>query len=365
MNRIKYVNRLPKPLRHSTRRAQREMRKKQLAPKKRWFNKVEYQGHFTLPKPSDKQLYSRGKHGDRDSLKAPDDFSIIRDDGPVFELFNTLRLLAGKRRKVFLDISDVRNISLDAIVYLLWLFEYLKKTNKPLDIVGNIPNDNRTKQLLLASGFFDWVKSPHLSTKTDASILAIESNNMVLPAIAKKVVIFLRNHLKQPKSEITKTTYKTIIELMNNTREHAYKKDASFPRWYIAAHHCHEDNKVTLTFLDGGMGIPHTINTKFSEKIRAILSRSTSLLEELKISDSDLILSAMKGEFRTRTRQGYRGKGLPGIKDACDKGNISNLTVVSNRGFVNIDQGDKFDLDCTFRGTLFSWEFHATEGGPV
>jgi len=62
---------------------------------------------------------------------------------------------------------------------------------------------------------------------------------------------------------------------------------------------------------------------------------SNLLADRLKIKDNVLIRSALKGEFRTRTKEVFRGRGLPLIKQVSDNNIIDELKIVSNYGYVD------------------------------
>lgn len=150
---------------------------------------------------------------------------------------------------------------------------------------------------------------------------------------------------------------------MQNSREHAYDVNAPYQKWYLAAHHNNTDGTVTFSFLDGGQGIPRTINTKFREKLKSLLgSRFSNAPEGLRIEDRELVLSALRGEFRTRTQKVYRGKGLPRISSYASDGTIANLVIVSNHAFLDVGAGKDSELESQFRGTLFSWDFTTQKG---
>lgn len=139
------------------------------------------------------------------------------------------------------------------------------------------------------------------------------------------------------------------------TLDHAYKQNSLVPKWYLIALNKPETGKVSFTFLDGGQGIPSTINIKHRERVKQLISKF--FYDVPSIKDNALIYSALKGEFRTRTNEGYRGKGLPKIYQCVENKEIDNLIIISNKGYVNCSTGEQRELSSTFHGTLFSWDF--------
>ena len=169
----------------------------------------------------------------------------------------------------------------------------------------------------------------------------------VKPRIAQQVVAFARGCLGLLRSE-TNPIYTTIIELMKNTFQHAYDTATNFSRrWWLIAVHLPESASVSFSFLDNGMGIPHPIKKKFSVRL------SSYIVDR----DAELIASTLRGEFRTRTQQGYRGNGLPNIFEHHQDGRIRNLKVSSNKGFVDCKKDNKDILNRRFKGTLICWDF--------
>ena len=91
---------------------------------------------------------------------------------------------------------------------------------------------------------------------------------------------------------------------------------------------------------------------KFREKIIQILS----LDKEYKY-----IESALKGEFRTETKEGHRGTGLPDIYGISKNKSISNLTIISNYAYYSKDNSS-YDLETELEGTILYWEILKTKG---
>jgi len=60
----------------------------------------------------------------------------------------------------------------------------------------------------------------------------------------------------------------------------------------------------------------------------------------------------------TVTGQHFRGKGLPGIKEVLDRNQISNLHIISNDVFTNVQNDNYHLLNNEFSGTFVSWELN-------
>jgi len=91
-------------------------------------------------------------------LAAPEIFSVIRNPSEVTSFLNRIRQLATTREnKVFVDLSDVKVITPDAIAALLATIHRQEVRNG--FIYGNTPKDLRPGQVLNESGFRNYVRS--------------------------------------------------------------------------------------------------------------------------------------------------------------------------------------------------------------
>ncbi len=60
----------------------------------------------------------------------------------------------------------------------------------------------------------------------------------------------------------------------------------------------------------------------------------------------------------TVTGEYYRGKGLPGIVEALKRNQISNLHIISNDVYANVQTGNYTILENKFEGTFIYWELN-------
>lgn len=135
---------------------------------------------------------------------------------------------------------------------------------------------------------------------------------------------------------------------MSNTHKHAYSEGGVLvPQWYCFAEY-RAEGKISFTFMDTGCGIPTTVQKNFAERI-----------DVLKIkSENKYVISALNGDFRTATKQGYRGKGLPKIREYCSMGVIKKLHIITNKANVYVHQSryNGNDLQVPMQGTLYCWD---------
>jgi anti-sigma regulatory factor (Ser/Thr protein kinase) len=286
-------------------------------------------------------------------IKAPENFSLINNAEETLNFFTAVNSLIKEKENIFFDLSTIGDITTDAILYILSSIEYSRKKYHDVHISGNEPSDNKCKEILRSSGFFRYVYStgePKL--KSDPNVYSIKSNSMVEPIIAAEVKKFAMNNLSRKESTDTKSIYTTIIECMTNTKQHAYKKESLNSKWWIMASLDQNSKRIHFTFLDNGLGIPVTIRKGFRETVDLLLHGGKYTGQA-----GFLIDSALKGEFRTRTKTAHRGKGLPMIEKYFKEGKINDLIIISKKGYENKESNKVIDLENSFHGTLLSWDF--------
>ena len=287
-------------------------------------------------------------------LIAPVCFSIIKNPEGTLDFFARVSKTIQHHAHVLLDMSKVEIMTPDSILYLLSMFDRwsYKKHGK---ISGNAPIDEHCRRLFIESGFLRYVNASIGDAPTSPDMLSIQSGNQIEPTVSKNVVDFSRRHLGQDRNAYSKSVYATVIECMSNTHEHAYEKHSRDRKWWLMALHESEPGEVTFAFLDNGVGIPATVRRNFADLVSRMRAGT----------DTRLIQSALDGEFRTKTKLGYRGKGLPRIYSDFRNGRIKSLAIVSLRGYVNRSAGDNRGLHHECHGTLFTWRFVAPSPIPA
>lgn len=278
---------------------------------------------------------------------APENFSLRSNVDIVVAFFAKLIKALEEGDSIKIDLSHVKNISSDVILYLLSILDMFKQKKGVWRVKGNAPRDPKCRELFIESGFYNYVNSKMPPSFDNRNFLSVKGGTfgmLVDGKFAEKVIDFSVQCLNTTKSLITKKIYAILIACMANTREHAYTVDDYNRRWWATALYDENNKKVNFTFLDNGMGIPETVKKNVWEKF-------------LRESDNKLITSALRGELRTRTGDPWRGKGLPSINEYYQKGIIKNLVIISNRGYVNHENQEERDLNDIFHGTLLSWDF--------
>jgi hypothetical protein len=183
----------------------------------------------------------------------------------------------------------------------------------------------------------------------NSKILSVKSGQFAKGSIAKQVIDFSKGILNQSKTSQSRSIYGTIIECMVNTKHHAYHDLNHNWKWWLMALPNEKNDRIQFAFLDNGAGIPTTVKKKFSERVNRLFGNNSS--------DCKLIHSALQGEYRTRMKDKWRGKGLPKIYDHYNNKYIENLHIISNHGYVDCKNDVIKELNEKFHGTLLSWDF--------
>ena len=280
------------------------------------------------------------------TITVPAKFSLVENPDETLRFFEEVNGYVKNNVSVRLDLQNVVFLTPDALLYLVASLDYYRQKKTLYNISGNLPKEQRCRTLFMDSGFLNYVHSKFKQEHKNTGILSISKHSLVEGSLAKNILDFCLKHLGQNKDKQSRDVYRMLVELMNNTRDHAYPEDREGLRWYMMAIYDTDKARMTVSFLDTGVGIPTTIKKNFSEKFRDMIGTPQHNI---------LVRSALEGEFRTRTQEGYRGKGLPSIYKCFQEGSMQNLTIVSKRAFLNLTSGPECDLNVALRGSLYSW----------
>lgn len=319
------------------------------------------------------------------SLVAPKKFGFFDDYEEVITYFDLARKICECKnfgKNLRFDLSHVEKISIDAIMYMI---AFVKTTgHENINFFLNIPENKKCKKFILTCGIGNFMRDRDVFTEIKCEdYYAIEFGSKADTDIAKKISDFIYEKLGINKIE-GYFFYNMLIELMNNTEQHAYDNDEK-KVWYIFIENTR--NKIKCTFLDTGKGIPATINIKnnfkYDGNVEDLFSSSSprisfnhidnysdfgdfsfvDILDFINNKDSKLIFSALKSNSnRTKTRDCNRGRGLPEIYNYYKKNKYtSKLKIISRNGICIFKDSKRYlpemiDLDVAFNGTLFYWE---------
>ena len=284
-------------------------------------------------------------------VDVPEKFSIINYPDETLAFFNKvyadIKTLKPKS-ELFFNLANVTFVSVDAVMYLIAL---IKNTNllriMSINCSGNVPQDTEARQIIETCGFYNYVSPQYTVNKISNGNISIASGTNADPKLIGEICDFVHNNSSMSRVD-TKSVFTLIVELMTNTRQHAYNNIKGVKnKWYIYVES--NEEKIRFVFLDTGEGIPNTIRINFYEKLLTLVDNN----------DAYFIASALRGKFRTETLEEHRGKGFPEIYDKAIEDSISMFSIVSCNGRCDIKRDgniDEIKLNYRLRGTLFYWE---------
>lgn len=298
------------------------------------------------------------KYKSYSKVKAPKKLSFINNTDEVINFIQKLEKLYLKKRKVYVILTDVETIEYDAIVVLLSIM--MKFRSSKIGFNGDFPKDVTSKNILIASGFFSNLY-PVLANKK----LKLASHHSIHTHAWTEVDSELADSLiaKASKSIWGKPrrcpgVQRSLLELMQNTHNHADTIDEGGKQWWLSINHRKSEGIVSFSFVDFGVGVFESLNGKKSgDKFYDGLNKLKSFFTYN--NNSDVLKLILEGELhRTVTGKYYRGKGLPGIYEVCERNQVSKLHVITNDVFADVETKMFKNLSRSFSGTFIYWELN-------
>lgn len=321
-----------------------------------------------------KTLLSKFKTDSKDVLlekyiKCPKVFSISDNFSNTLTVLEKIRNHSMvTRKKILLNMKNVEKVDADALMYLKYIVYEAREIRKRNCIMAFIaPKNKKISNFLYNSGFvvnyknnkkepvdrklnkkyWETIDESKLSQETEN--FKIRSGNKIITTEIKNIVDFSIKDISNGSKILLKNSLYTMIhELMENTVSHAYLDKQKFVHkdWLLFAEK--RGNIISFIFLDTGLGIPKTVVQKNLDKLLKTFGSITN--------ESDILLSTLKGEERTRTKEVNRGKGLPYVYNLFIKKYIENLRIISNKACFNLN--NNIDVEKHLQGTFFYWEIN-------
>lgn len=275
--------------------------------------------------------------------KVPDNFSIIHNCENTINFFIDVLDSINKAKPLKIDLSFVKEITPDAIIYLILVLEESKRKN--ISVQGNAPKEKEAFLIFIQSGFYEYVNSKIGKTQIprNENILKIKSGTQVDGSEVEQIQNYLRKLIPTMTTQHLEALYAILIECMSNTNEYA-GSESEKKKWWTMALYDEKTKKVFFAFADNGVGIPATVRKRF------IIDQFTS--------DADTIKKAVSGECKmSGSGEKTRNQGLPQIKSFYEQNLIDNLVFVSNNGYYKVGEDSK-KIKKKFTGTMIAWEFN-------
>ena len=121
--------------------------------------------------------------------------------------------------------------------------------------------------------------------------------------------------------------------------------------WWASAFYDEDRQTVCFSSIDLGRGIVDS----FSARQR--LAEVREQLRLSKLSQAQRLKHLVMGTvIPSRTGLKHRGRGLPSMREACKRGSVSNLQILTKRARAAVASDIYEGLDEEFPGTLVYWE---------
>jgi anti-sigma regulatory factor (Ser/Thr protein kinase) len=232
-------------------------------------------------------------------IKIPPIFSILENVESVLSvIYQTKKLIENNRFRQFdFDLSKVISIDDGAATILLSLCYDINNIKKTVRVKW--PENPDAKKYVNQIGFRKFFQGYIPNNKDSLNETLKKGRSTILqrdtvPIIHKAMQTVFGVDKKN------QSLQGMLIELMTNSVNHAYLNNAREKTWYISTRHDTQNKRVEFCFVDNGDGIINTINVRLGKR--------------LIMSDEDILIRAFDGEFRSRTLEKNRGRGLIVIK---------------------------------------------------
>jgi hypothetical protein len=293
-------------------------------------------------------------------VKLPEklDFTEPEDRDAALSLVANIKksALYERHKRIVLDFSAVKYVSVDVALILLAEIQRCRTycTGKTY-LTGTYPKEHEVSSLLNEIGFFDalGVKDPKLpATYSSRTYLRIERENKTLAPVVDNLLDCFSKEVNFD-LEDRKRLHVALIECMDNVFQHAYAGDSQDPHlykeWWMAGYADHKEGLVSFVFYDQGAGIPKTIKSRESARVKDFL-RSWS--------DGKWIERAIRKPI-SRHDSRRRGHGLEKLKKFLDRTDMSGtLRVMANCGEVVLVAGKLptlSEFSIPLEGSLIIW----------
>lgn len=291
------------------------------------------------------------------NVVAPKKFSFLENPKGIAAFIGDLKRLHSSSKEVFVVMREVDNIDYSAIVVLLSIMVKFKSSGISFD--GDFPKNQGAKDILIGSGFFKYLRKSIIEEER----YDLSKNHGIHTHAFKKVDPQLGAKIIEKSSATIwgearrcQGVQRTILELMQNTNNHADIGRSGEKHWWLSVQHLEDQKKVVFSFVDYGVGIFHSLaNKPVTDKFFGWMEKLSGLFSFK--NNADILRLILEGSLhKTVTNEYFRGKGLPGIADALKRKQLSRLHIITNDVYANVEMGQFETMTQPFDGTFIYWE---------
>lgn len=331
-------------------RAKRNFIRELISKKKRKNKKFKGQGKSKEEKEEERII------GNYTKLTAPKHFSFIEKPEETIEFINKLERLYLNRKSVFVNLKALTFLDYSAVTILVSVMFSFKSRN--IQFNGNFPKNPELSKLLINSDFFKYLNKP-IGQKIEYALgkenqIFTRANKEVNSELGYVVMIEATTTIWGQK-RTCKGLQRTLLELMQNTNNHADINKKGEKHWWLSVNHDKPNKRVSFIFVDYGVGIFESLKHKPND------NKWFGWFEKIKNrlvfgGNAEIFKLLLEGQMHlTVTGQHFRGKGLPGIREVLYRNQISDLKIISNNVFADVSSNKYEKLNHEFSGTFVSW----------
>ena len=282
------------------------------------------------------------------SVTPPSVLSLLENPEPTIRFLRELEQAIPKYQ-VRIIFDHVQRITPDAPLALLGT---LKKFGNRT-VGGTMPMNVEARALLEQSGFFDHVKHVFKIEGACQGVMVQYTGKRVDPQLAQRLILH-GTELLFGQPENSEPSYSILVEGMENTIAHAHRLPSGkglahleAESWWASVFVDRQRKRICFALVDVGVGILKSARVKALRRANLFWRRAP---------EEQLLLDIVDGKLPSRTGLRNRGKGLPAIKALSDRGEVHNLTLVTNAVHAAFEPGRTITLAEGFKGTLLYWE---------
>lgn len=339
--------------------ANKSFRRKMKSKEKKKLRNSFYIGLSSIDKKEiNKSIQTKNDLSSYFHIKAPIDFSLTRNTEETLNFIGKIESCYKRKQKVFVNLEDVENIANGAIVVLLSILVQFKSNY--IDFNGNFPKNMKVREFLRDSGFFKYLykEIAPQDSYTFENDICTHANKKVDSQLSEDIIKKASTFIWGEERRCT-GVQRVFLELMQNTNNHASILKQGEKHWWATVKHYEDEKKVGFSFIDFGVGIFESLaNKKEDNKFYNAINKVKSVFSFT--DNAELLKLLLHGDVhKTVTGKYYRGKGLPGIFEACRQNKISNLIIISNDTIADYANNSYRKLSNNLSGTFIYWELNS------
>jgi hypothetical protein len=324
----------------------KQQKKRCLSIRKKQLRRARKLRLRSLHKPKNVQWWT-------DDITAPKVFGILDNDNrnDVIHFISSIKAAAQKRgAAIRLNFKDTEKMYADATLLFKASIEQICQQHPALKIKcapsKKIP---RINEVLTQIRLLHRLGQTFHIKPTDETVIHWRTTEGK-GADGEKYEPILGSYDTALDAKLSEGLYLGLTEAMTNTCHHAYPDGLPDTEWWMFSQI--KNDWLTVAICDLGVGIPATIHIKQPLVWKVIHRAYKGKATDANIMDATIRLK------KTRTRKGYRGKGLTQLANVVDRAqNGAGFFIYSGKGcYAKSSRGVKlYDYKTSIGGTVITW----------